>query len=53
VSELSQIAKKEMAKQRLHENLEPPFVAALAEGLTPEDIQEIVSKVLKKNGAVK
>ena len=53
VSELSEIAKKEMAKQRLHENLEPPFVAALAEGLTPEDIQEIVSKVLRENGTAK
>lgn len=53
VSKLSENSKKKMAKQRLLENLEPPFVAALAEGLTPEDIREIVSKVLKENGAVK
>jgi GntR family transcriptional regulator len=53
VSKLSENTKKKMAKQRLLENLEPPFVAALAEGLTPEDIREIVSKVLKENGAVK
>jgi GntR family transcriptional regulator len=53
VSKLSENTKKKMAKQRLLENLEPPFVAALAEGLTPEDIREIVSKVLKEDGAVK
>ena len=46
VSELTNNAKKKMAKQRLEEKLESPVAAALAEGLTAEDIHEIVANIL-------
>jgi GntR family transcriptional regulator len=53
VSELPQYRKKEMAKKRLLENLEHPLRAALAEGLTSEDIYKLVEIILKKNKRAK
>jgi GntR family transcriptional regulator len=50
VSELSENAKSEMAKQRLQEKLQSPVVAALAEGLSKNEINEIVNKLLEENG---
>ena len=46
VSELSDSAKKEMAKTRLLETLQAPLLAALAEGLSKADIQQIVQLLL-------
>ena len=48
VSELSSKDKKEMAKDRLQENLEFPMKEALADGLSREEINSVVNKVLKK-----
>jgi GntR family transcriptional regulator len=50
VSRLTDNTRKNMAKQRLAENLKSPFSAALAEGLTVDDIQDIVSFILNQNG---
>jgi len=47
VSELSEKAKKKMARERLQENLKPLISAALAEGLFKNDIQDIVKDILK------
>ncbi len=46
VLEIQDDDKKEMARQRLAENLEPHIDAALAEGLTLEDVKESVEDVL-------
>src|SRR5574341_1286815 len=51
VSELPNDEKKNMAKQRLLENIEPFVNNALSEGLKPKDIKEIFDLALKKNGA--
>jgi len=48
VSEIRDNKKKIMAKERLTENLEFPVLAALAEGLSPEDVREVVERVLEK-----
>ncbi|MCB9087641.1 MAG: GntR family transcriptional regulator [Calditrichae bacterium] len=50
VSELSDSAKKEMAKTRLLETLQAPLLAALAEGLSKADIQQIVQLLLAQAG---
>ena len=50
VSELSDSAKKEMAKTRLLETLQAPLLAALAEGLSKVDIQQIVQLLLAQAG---
>ena len=50
VSELSDSAKKEMAKTRLLETLQAPLLAALAEGLSKADIQQIVQLLLAQSG---
>lgn len=50
VSELSDNAKKEMAKTRLLETLQAPLLAALAEGLSKADIQQIVQLLLAQSG---
>ncbi|UCE06941.1 MAG: GntR family transcriptional regulator [bacterium] len=47
VSQLRKDEKKEMAKERLMENLERPILAALAEGLSTSDIIEIVEVIIK------
>ena len=48
VSELPDKRKMEMSKQRLQEKLERPVRAAVAEGLTPEEIHKIVDTIIKK-----
>ncbi|MCB0307074.1 MAG: GntR family transcriptional regulator [Calditrichaeota bacterium] len=50
VSELSDKTKKEMAKTRLLETLQAPLLAALAEGLSKADIQQIVQLLLAQSG---
>ena len=50
VSELRQEKKTAMAKQKLLENLKRPVKAAVAEGLTAEDIHESVDVVLGQKG---
>ena len=50
VSALPDDEKKNMAKQRLLENIEPFVNNALSEGLKPKDIKEIFDLALKKNG---
>ena len=46
VSEISSSNKKEMALNRLKEGLTPPVQAAVAEGLSEEEIQNVVNEVL-------
>ena len=46
VSELSEETKKEMAKGRLAENLEPQLKTAMAEGLSTDDISDVLSSLL-------
>jgi len=48
VSEIAQKEKKELAKQRLRENLELPVKAAMAEGLSSKEIHESVDFVIKE-----
>lgn len=50
VSELSDKTKKEMAKTRLLETLQAPLLAALAEGLSKSDIQQVVQLLLAQSG---
>ncbi|MFQ5824102.1 MAG: GntR family transcriptional regulator [bacterium] len=52
VSELPEHTKKEMAKQRVLENLESPISAALEEGLSADDIKRAIDIILKRNGAI-
>ena len=47
MSELSEETKKEMAKGRLAEKLEPQLQAAMAEGLSRDDIGDVLSGLLK------
>ena len=46
VSQLSEETKKEMAKGRLAEKLEPQLKAAMAEGLSTGDISDVLSNLL-------
>ena len=46
VAELPQNRKKDMARQRIRENFEPLIHEALADGLTEEDISEIIDEIL-------
>ena len=48
VAELPQNRKKDMARQRILENLEPLIREALAEGLVTEDISNIVEQIFNK-----
>jgi len=48
VSQLRKDEKKDMAKQRLMENLQRPILAALDEGLTTSDIIKIVETIFKQ-----
>jgi len=43
-----QIAEQELARERLREILEPRIKATLAEGLSKEDINKVISKILKE-----
>jgi GntR family transcriptional regulator len=47
VSQLRKDEKKDMAKERLMENLERPILAALDEGLSASDIIKIVEVIIK------
>lgn len=47
VSQLRKDEKKDMAKERLMENLERPILAALDEGLSTSDIIKIVEVIIK------
>jgi len=51
VSELRNQEKKEMARQRLEENIGPHIMSALSEGMRIQDIRAVVDSVLKHNGA--
>ena len=56
VSELHSHEKKEMARQRLEENIGPHIISALSEGLRIQDIKAVVDAVIKhgvKAGATK
>ncbi len=48
VSQLRKDEKKDMAKERLMENLERPILAALDEGLSTSDIVKIVENIIKQ-----
>ena len=47
VSDIPKDRRKELARERLHEIMEPGINAALAEGLSKEDINNVISKILK------
>ena len=49
VSELKGDQKREIARERLLENIKRPLDSALAEGLSAEDIIDIISKILVKD----
>jgi len=46
VAELTKDGKKEMARQRLRDNLEPILFEALADGLSPADVEDIIEKII-------
>ena len=48
VSNVSKQNKKDMSKQRLLENLERPLIAAIDEGLPPQEIVKIVKNLIEK-----
>jgi GntR family transcriptional regulator len=48
VSELSKDGRKGMAEERLRENLEPRIKAALAEGLSEEEINVIICRIFRE-----
>lgn len=48
VSEVAHSKKREMAKQRLMENLERPILDAMAEGLSADEIDNLVQIILKQ-----
>ena len=49
VTELSAETRKKLARERLQEKLVPIMNAALAEGLSTEEIQTIISEILNKD----
>lgn len=53
VSQLRKDEKKDMAKERLMENLERPILAALEEGLATSDIVRIVENIIKQTVEMK
>jgi GntR family transcriptional regulator len=48
VTELSDEARKRMARERLKEILDPRIKAALAEGLSKEEIKKVIADILKE-----
>ena len=50
VSELSDNTKKEKARQRLMEHVRPEINAAIAEGLTKDDIDDVIEKIMAHKG---
>ena len=53
VSQLRKDEKKDMAKERLMENLERPILAALEEGLSTSDILKIVENIIRQISSLK
>ena len=49
VSSIEEAKKKVMAKERLLDSLEMPVLAALAEGMSGEDILTAIQSILRKN----
>ena len=49
VAELQSEKKKDIARIRIRENLEPLLIAAFAEGLTETDIKTILEEILQNN----
>lgn len=47
VSHIDKDQKKEMARQRLFENLQKPLLAALEEGLSKKDVLEVMKSILE------
>ncbi len=47
VSDIAKDRRKGLARERLREILEPGITAALAEGLSKEDIYKVIGKILK------
>lgn len=50
VSELERHEKRDMARQRLEDNIGPHIISALSEGLRIQDIKGVVDSVIKYNG---
>jgi GntR family transcriptional regulator len=48
VSELSKDGRKDMARERLREVLEPRIKSALSEGLSKEEVSKIISTIMKE-----
>jgi GntR family transcriptional regulator len=48
VSEFSKDGRKDIARERLREVLEPRIKAALAEGLSKEEVSKIISSIMKE-----
>jgi GntR family transcriptional regulator len=48
VTELSDETRKKLARNRLQEILDPKIKASLAEGLSKEEIERIITKILKE-----
>ncbi len=48
VTELSDQTRKKLAMDRLQEILNPKIKAALAEGLSPEEIKKVIDDIMKK-----
>ncbi len=49
VSHIEKDQKKEMARQRLYDNLEKPLRAALEEGLTAKEVIDVITDILESN----
>ena len=47
VSHIEKDQKKEIARQRLFDNLQKPLLAALEEGLSQKDVLETIKKILE------
>lgn len=48
VSELPQDRKRDMAEERLIENVKRPVLDAMAEGMTTKEIQRVIGEILKR-----
>jgi GntR family transcriptional regulator len=53
VSKISDKEKKKMAKKRMRENLEPQIIMSLAEGLSEDDVTEVINLILEERKSVK
>jgi GntR family transcriptional regulator len=48
VTELSEVTRKKMARERFREFLEPRIRAAIAEGLHKEEIKKAIAEIIKE-----